>query len=263
MNTPANLQPFVALETTAEIEEADAVQSHSRRRMSLVLLLVFWIAALDLLLQRTNFSILYIAPLLLLVRKGDLRHPWQTAALLVGLTYCIYFLKNAINPLDSVPRYFDYRLVNRSLVAIMILVMTKMTELWWRWKAEQSDAEVPEALRYQDQEISATFAVLACIPLSAIIAVVDHFAPANFNLPILYIIPLFVCGWTGSRRLLWSILIVLLALTTAGYLWGGAPPDHDLQASLTRNRLLAAAGMIVVSTILHFWMSDRDGARGR
>lgn len=260
MNAPAYLKPFVVLETTTAIQEVDVVHARSRRRTSLVLLLVFWIAALDLLLQRTNFSILYIAPLLLLVRKGDLRHPWQTAALLVGLTYCIYFLKNAINPLDSYPRYFDYRLVNRSLVAIMILVMTKMIELWWRWKAEQSDCEVPETLRYQDQEISATFAVLVYIPLSAVIAVVDYFVPASFNLPILYIIPLFVCGWTGSRRLLWSMVGVLLTLTTAGYLWGGSPVTDDLQASLARNRLLAAAGMIVVSAILHLWMEDRDGA---
>lgn len=262
MNTPALLNPFVALEATAPIEQVDAAQARSRRRMSLVLLLIFWIAALDLLLQRTNFSILYIAPLFLLVRRGDLRHPWQTAALLVGLTYGVYFLKNAVNPVDTYPRYFDYRIVNRSLVAIMILAMTRMIELWCRWKAEQSDAEVPEALRYQDQEISATFAVLVCIPLSAGIAVVDHFAPASFNLPILYTIPLFACGWTGSQRLLWGMLVVLLALTTAGYLWGGSPMDHDLKASLARNRLLAAAGMIVVSAILHFWMNDRDSARG-
>lgn len=263
MNTPALLNPFVALEATSAIEEVDVAQARSRRRTSLVLLLVFWIAALDLLLQRTNFSILYAAPLFLLMRRGDLRHPWQMAALLVGLTYGIYFLKNVVNPIDAYPRYFDYRLFHRSLVAIMILAMTRMNELWWRWKTEQSDAEVPEALRYQDQEINATFAILVCIPLSAGIAIIDHFAPASFNLPILYTIPLFACGWAGSRRLLWGMLVVLLALTAAGYLWGGAPAmDHDLNASLARNRLLAAAGMIVVSAILHFWMSDRELVRG-
>lgn len=199
----------------------------------------------------------------MLARRGDLRHPRQIAALLIGLTYGVYFLKNAINPVAADPRYFDYRLVNRSLVAIMILVMTKMIELWCRWKAEQSDAEVPEALRYQDQEISATFAVMACIPLSAAIAVVDYFAPASFNLPILYSIPLFVCGWTGSRRLLWSMLAVLLVMSLGGFLWGGAPlVDAEIRASLTRNRVLAAAGMIVVASILHFWMNDRDVPSG-
>ncbi len=260
MNHLTRWNSFLALDAAgAGTALSVSPTSASRRRSLLLLVLVFWIAVLDLCMPRTNFSILYIAPLVLLAKRGDLRHAWRFAALLVALTFGIYFLKNTLAPADDHPRYFDYRLINRTMVAVMIVVMTRMLEVWRQWRAEQADAELPEELRYQDREISATFALLACIPLAAIIAAVDFFVPANFNLAILYTIPLFVCGWTGSRKLLWTMLAVLLLLTVACYLWGGgAPSDPMIVASLVRNRVLAAAGMVIVTLILHHWMDENS-----
>lgn len=260
MTELAILRPMVVSETSPSVQATDAVLARLRRRELLVLLLIGVIAALDFLLQRTNFAILYVAPLFLLVRRGDLRYPWQIAALLIGLTYGVFLLKNLILPLGDTPRFFDYRLVNRSLVVLMILAMTRLIEIWCRWRADQLDAEIPEALRYQDQEISATFAVLTCIPLAVAIALVDYLAPANINLAILYLIPLFVCGWTGSQRLLWSVLVALLVLTAIGSFWGGPSVAQEQSTVLVRNRLLAAAGMTCVASLLHLWMNEREAA---
>ena len=101
---------------------------------------------------------------------------------------------------------------------------------WWAGSpasgpvgAEQSDRELPDHFRWQEQEVNATLAMLICALLVALIAVVDYFSPANFNLAILYPIPLFIAAWTGSRRLLWSMLATLLLLTLVAHLWVRQP----------------------------------------
>jgi len=256
----AILYKFSSLNVASGPQPPAKAYSSSKRRIVLVGVLIAVIAALDLCFQRTNFSILYIAPLLLLARRRDLRHPWPTAGLLIGLTFGIYFLKNVIWPLEGGPKFFDYRLFNRTLVGTILLVLTWMTAMWRQWQAEQSDAELPEMIRYQDRQVSATLAVVSCAALVATIGIVDYFLPANFNLAILYTIPLFACAWSGSTRLLWGVAALLLVLTTAGYLLGGASysPDAATAASLTRNRLLAAAAIVVLSAVLTFWMGQRD-----
>ena len=163
-------------------------------------------------------------------------------------------LKNVFNPAEGEAALFNYRLMNRTFVAAMILAIARVLQLWIRWRDEQSDPELPASFRYEERQIGATFALLAAGLLVALIAAVDFLSPANFNLAILYVLPLFICGWTQSRRFLWSTLAVLLVLTILAFLFRAQATVNEPGLSLQRNRLLAAASMCIVATILHFWM---------
>ena len=132
--------------------------------------------------------------------------------------------------------------------------MGKVLQLWINWRAEQSEAEVSDSFRYENQQISSTFALLSCAPLVAVIATVDYLSPANLNLAILYPIPLFICGWTRSRSLLWGMLFLLLGLTFIGYWFGQPATSANVGISMQKNRVLAALGLVTVTTILHYWM---------
>ncbi len=229
----------------------------SSRGTAISLLIVAWIAIVDFYWTRTNLSILYVVPLLVLAWTDNLRPLWRAAGLLVGLTYGVYFLKNAMHDGMSTASYFDYRLVNRTLSAITLIVLGRILLGWIDWRRELGDSEVPEFVRRQDQEISATLAALCSAPLIALIAAIDFYSPANYNLAILYPIPLFVCGWTSNLRLLWGMLAVLLMLTAVAYVVG-PPASNAGDPSLTRNRILAGVGMLGVTVMLSYWMKDSE-----
>jgi hypothetical protein len=235
--------------------------ARSNRNAAISLFLMLWIAILDLCTPRTNFSILYIAPLIFFAQSGWMRSGWRVTGLLVALTYGIYFLKNAIQPSGSdLP--FHFRIVNRTLVAVMLVVMGQVLRLWIRRREEQYDAELPESIRRQDEEINATLAILCCAALIVLIALSDFFTPANFNWPILYSIPLFICGWTRSRPLLWTMLILLLVLAAAAFIWGAPPMSPRPGSYLVLNRMLAGVGMAVVTLILHYWLGREKPGSG-
>jgi hypothetical protein len=233
--------------------------ARSNRNVAVALFLIAWIAALDLFTPRTNFSVLYVAPLVLFAQSGSMKSGWRIAGLLVLLTFGIHFIKNTIYP-PPADMPFVYRQVNRTLVAIMIVGMSQVMRLWIRWRDEQDDEELPESFRSQEEEIGATFAVLCCAPLIVLIAVADFITPANFNWPILYSIPLFVCAWTRSRSLLWGMLALLLVLATVAFVWGAPPLSPRTDFALQRNRMLAGFGMSVVALTLHHWLGRSKAA---
>src|SRR4029077_10058697 len=87
--------------------------ARSNRNVAISLFLMLWIAILDLVTPRTNFSILYVVPLILFAQSGRMRSGWRVTGLLVALTSGIYFLKNVISPSGSeLP--LVYRMVNRT-----------------------------------------------------------------------------------------------------------------------------------------------------
>src|SRR5262245_48022697 len=88
----------------------------TRRQFLLALAMVAWIALLDLLVIRTNFSVLYVVPMMLLADVAAPRRAWQLVGLLVLLTYVMFLLKNILNPAEAGISLIDYRLLNRTLV---------------------------------------------------------------------------------------------------------------------------------------------------
>ncbi len=226
----------------------------TNRQFMLALGMVVWIAALDFLIRLTNFSVLYVVPMILVADALPAHRAWRVVAGLAALTYGVFVLKNWFNPAETHQALWDYRLFNRTVVVLMLAAMTKVVLVWKQWHEDQADEELSDFVRRQDQQLSATFALLCCLPLVTAIALLDFFSPANFNQALFYPVPLFICGWTGSRKLLWCMLLVMLALTLAGF-WAGPPSTVDnVEASLQRNRFLAVTGMIAVTVILDIWL---------
>lgn len=220
-----------------------------------VLLAVLWIAVVDLCWQRTNLAILYLAPMFLLAESRSPRALWRLAALMVTLTYGGFLLKNLIGPLRYEDAFDVYRLINRTLVAATIVALVPLIVLWQRTRASDGDAELPESFRREDEEISATFAALICLPLVAVIAIIDLVAPANYNLAILYPVPILICAWSRSRSMMWAMLVALQLLSVLAFWWGPALTQGD-DMSLTRNRILTGIVLLVVTVILDYWISS-------
>jgi hypothetical protein len=229
-----------------------------RDRRLPVLLAVLWIAVIDLCWPRTNLAILYLAPMFLLAESRSSRALWQLAAALIALTYGGFFLKNLLGSASHADALIGYRLINRTLVAATILALVPLIGLWKRTRAVDGDEELPESFRHEDDEISATFAALVCAPLVAVIAVIDLVAPANYNLAILYPVPILICAWSRSRRMMWAMLLALQVLSAVAFWWGPAHTHSD-EMSLARNRILAGIVLLAVTAILDYWISSDRG----
>ena len=161
------------------------------------LFVIAWIFVVDISWDRTNVSVLYILPLLLLAQASDVRHLWRFVGLTVLLTFAAFQVKKMMSPLGPTTSYFHFSLFNRAMVAVMLAVMGWFLRMWVRWREDQADPELSESMRHDDQEISATLAVLCCA--GAVGGGGDrHRAPANYNFAILYPIPLFICVWMAQ-----------------------------------------------------------------
>jgi hypothetical protein len=219
------------------------------------------ISTADLLWPRTNLAILYVIPLLLVAVRGELAPLRRLVLCLVSLTFAVYFLKNTLVSGVAAESYFDYRLVNRTAAALMILGMGWVLKTWIVWLREQSDPELPVAARDSDREIGEILALLCCALLIVLIAAVDLLAPVNYNVAILCPIPLFLCAWTSNRRLPWAMLVMMLALAIAGYFIGKSVADDGLETAFVRNRALAGLAMVGVTAIVSYWMTAKQAVR--
>ena len=245
-------------EVSGETDLSRAVYNPSMLRPAMrpliaAMLLFVAIAIVDVLAPRITVSILYGIPLILVVRAGYVRPLWRFTAMLILLTIGMHFLKSTLYPPDSGPIYLNFRLVNRAFVAVMLWLMAQILQMWVG-SDRQRQLELNEPYRASEDENDATLAVLLCIPLALIIALVDLLLPANFNLAILYPIPLLICAWTRNRALLWSTLAVLLLLTAAGYQFRHGPIDGTLVPAMRTNRILSAVLTTAVTVVLHFWI---------
>lgn len=260
VETPFAFTPVVISET---VPDYNPPPPHARRRVNLTRVLVIWIAVMDLCISRTNFSVLYVAPLVLKAQSGQLHNWLRAAGKLVFLVYFVYIAKNLITPGESGSTIFDYRLVNRTMVALMILVMSRVLQTWSEWRKLQNDPDLPEVYLSREQSVGTLFAAIFSVPMLATLAVLDYWSPADYNIAILYPVPLLICGFTNSRKLLWSLLAVLLVMTFVLFEIGESASQPEHYYSLLRNRVLASLAMIVVTLVLHMWMGRGRRQRSR
>lgn len=132
------------------------------RGMLVPLLVIFAIAVADVCFAHTTMAILYVVPLLLLAQAGEIRYQGRIIGLLAALTFSAYLIKKMMDPNGSSTSYFHYTLLNRALVVAMLIAVGWVLRFWVRWREEQSNPELPDELRYQDREISATLAMAVC-----------------------------------------------------------------------------------------------------
>jgi hypothetical protein len=216
---------------------------------SLALLAVLSVA--DILSPGTSIAVLFPLPLILFTRAGYVRQlRWLTLAS-IGLVFAAHFIKNGLLPSGTAP-LFDYRLVNRSLIAVAIAALGMLLEFRVATDFLRGDWELPEYFRREEDEIDETLALLAGVLLVAATAVVDFLSPANYNLAVLYLLPLFLCVWIRSRRLLWVMLGMALVLTYLGYILGPPPTAGVFLDTLPINRILTVVSFALVTVLLHF-----------
>ena len=140
--------------------------------------------------------------------------------------------------------------------------------------ATDTDGRVYEEILQLFKQMTA---VLISVVIVAVVAVADFVTPAQYNLPILYGVPLVICAMTGRRLLLWTMLPVLLVFTYAGYVIGpassevlGHTSDHGPEVvfgssvvvgvpAMLSNRTLAACVMVASALVLHWWVASNDG----
>lgn len=223
----------------------------------------FLLLIADLMSPGINVAILYIPLFVVLAAIMPSRLVRFWAAHFILLTYLGYFLKwwdhESATPWAA---YLTYRLVNRTLTAILLLSLgglmslhalrqSKLAFANGAHAADDTPDEFDSILNWAMPLLAAVLAVM----LALAIAATDLLMPAKFNLPILYALPLVVMAWLGSRRLLWASFILLLALSFIGYLAGPSTAGEGIGKLLLTNRFLAAGVMLLITCFLHWRIS--------
>jgi hypothetical protein len=190
---------------------------------------------------------------------------WWATAMFVVLIYAQFFAKYAIHPPETGPQYVNVRLLNRTLLAVTMCLLGMALQYWARSEQEAGAAQPRSSLppdqsnRFQrhSRNFDAMMAIVIFPVLVIVIAATDRFSPSNFNLPVLYTLPLFLCAWARNRLILWCLLIAVLALTVWGYMYGPPPVGASSNPTIPfKNRILASCVLIVVTAMLHWWITS-------
>jgi hypothetical protein len=156
-------------------------------------------------------------------------------------------------------------MVNRTLAVAAILAVAVMIHFWIVLQNRANGHAHPPGRHDLEQEtikeVTRSFeifgAALICGLIMACIALTDLLSPGEFNLPILYAVPLMICGAVHSRSLLWSILPFLLILTMIGFVIGPKSAwSESIFQSLVTNRFLAAAVQVLLALLSHVWIGE-------
>src|SRR6185312_7463327 len=93
--------------------------------------------------------------------------------------------------------------------------------------------------------------------------VLDLMTPNSLNVSIIFSIPLVLAGLARQRKLLWSLLVVLLCMTFVVYAAENGLHGVSMQTPLFRDRVLAAITMTVTAGLLHLWTRALDAIEQR
>lgn len=251
----------------------------NRSRQNAIILsfaMVLILALADFFTHYINISILYFIPIAFCAKSGR-RKPllWMTA-IVVLLTYVLYFIDfTGLTPSFGLKLW--YRLINRTMVAAGLCLTAGIMSAWTRvhdeWQRRAANIAEPDQDTAFDQAVTSlrrVIVVMLCSILIFIILVTDLMSPRQFNLPILYAVPLIIAAWADSRRLIWILLPILLASTWMAYFLGppvslpstATPPANILNLILT-NRILATFAQIGIAVIIHIAMTPRSSLQPR
>lgn len=234
---------------------------------TLAVLVVAGVAATDYLTSNVNLSILYSLPILLAARTRSRTWMWLLALFVLLLTYLGYFLGPHFQAGSTGWREMigNYRMVNRTLSAATLLAVAVLAHYWIglsRHVGPDTHLSGHDPERDTVNEVLHSFeifgAALICGLIMACIALTDLYSPGEFNFPILYAVPLMICGAARSRSLLWSILPFLLLLTMLGFVLGPkAAHSESVFQSLVTNRFLAAGVQLALAILINVWINER------
>ena len=237
------------------------LSGHEVRRRIAVFALVAIPAALDLLTaSRMNLAILYSIALVVAARGGERRLVLALAPPLALLAYAGYVFEFRHVVFSDPGQLISYRLLNRTMCAAAILVVAGLLyyQMGFRERLARSRVDHPRDQNEYEEILRALEGLMAGLIASVMVLFVlltDLLVPAQFNLPILYSVPLLVAAWIRSRRMLWWLVGLLLLLSVAGFIWG-RPPTTTLAGVdvLLTNRTLATIALLAIGVVLHFWL---------
>lgn len=219
------------------------------------------IAALDLCWPNVNFSMLFSVPLLLLARaSGRVHWIWWYLALLVVSVYSIYFVKYQFIHQQSLPSLWNFRLFNRTFAVIMLTLLGIAAQAWIFWQYERTQLSYLD--RSDEDEVNATAGLVGCVGLGLLITAIDFVSPANYNLPILFVVPLYLVSWLRNQRCLWAAAAIFICLTWIGFFLTPSSTVLGFEHYLIINRALVSLALVALSTTLSWliWRRDRDPA---
>jgi len=218
----------------------------------------------DLTTSSFNPTILYTIVVYVLACRLSGRWALGAASVLAVTTYGGLFLGVRPPGLETASEILrNYRFVNRSFCATAILLTAAVTVWRVRWaKRIDKDLEGDESFlshsMYQDQVDQVQFlaTVLMALSITGAIIGIDWTTSNEFNLPILYVVPLVLCVMSDSRGAIISMTPLLLALTWIGF-W--ASPNLLSGESLPSvvNRMIASAVLLALAG-LGLWQTRRQ-----
>jgi len=212
------------------------------------------IIALDLSVPKVNFSVLFSVPMLLLVsRTNGLQHVWIHVILVVCVIYASYYAKNRIVSADPEVSLMTFRLFNRTFSALVLAVLCSTAQTWRSWQQERRFLEPEE--RSEEDEVTSTAALILCVGLGLVITIIDLVIPPNFNMPILFIVPIYLSSWTGKTKTLWLTSGSLVIAAIAGFILGPSLDSGDVSSrNLMLNRTIVVVGILIMTMFLQFNM---------
>lgn len=227
------------------------------------------VGAVDLLSSNVNLAILYALPVVIAAQSGQRLLVVSMALIAICLTYLGYFVGPRAEHNATIAEMFrNYRFFNRTLCVATLLSITGVAFLYMnvhsKLEAHRAEPGSGDGDRNVYNEVLRFFEQLTATLVTALlivcVAVMDWFAPREFNLAILYVVPLVSLIWVNSRKLLWGVFVVLLVCTFAGFAMDRfGTMDMTVAPHLLRNRFLAAVVLLGCTALLHFAM----GSHGR
>ena len=226
------------------------------RPLTVCAILTLTTALIDVFTFGINVTMLYVIPLLLLGRPETRRFLWPFTGIALCLTYGLYFSDFGNAVFTHPEKVLTWRLINRSMVAVSLCIVTTVLSRWLRSQQRMAinriaalDRSLFDELADSLQQMTCLF---LCVVLIACIATTDLITPGEFNLPLLYAVPLIVAYWAGSRRLLRSLLPIMMLLGILGYCFGRqADIAPNWFSKILTNRILSILTTLFIALILH------------
>jgi hypothetical protein len=150
-------------------------------------------------LTQLNLSIVYALPLVAFGRRLSGIKFAALTALLVALAFLGYVIKTTWF-LTSAPPLVSYRLLNRSLVASILVLTAIALHSLCRRVGERTEHDDFDRLLHSVSSL--LVALLGAVAAAAILAA-DLLTPGEYNVPILYGVPIVLIAAAGSERLIW------------------------------------------------------------
>jgi hypothetical protein len=228
----------------------------------------------DLLVPRVNLAILFVVPLVIVLRASrDLGTRVRVALVLGVLTLVDYLFKSWWTPGDlhfGHPGWlWNAWLFNRALVVMTMAMLTVLSA------ATQRQTERMEALRRlreanpEDAEeyenalmpLEQWFWAAVCVMLTLGVFILDWMTPPRWNLPILYVLPVVVSALGSGRYLMLAMVPVALLGNIAGFYVGPPAVNPALLDNYVINHMVAAVGVVVVAMVVHLLLETRERQR--